>query len=112
MGFLDALIILVCVAFLASGIGFLVWLIVKLFTSKSARFWFLSCALMPLLSLVIATYIALTKQRVSLDYQEGVDVDWGRIDFIVLVLFGLIIPSLYLVVAAPLSFLFHKFRSK
>ncbi len=81
-------------------------------TKPNFRRWFLWCGLVPLLSLCCALYIFLTPVPVPLDYQEGIDPDTGRQDFLALVFYGFAIPFAYLCVSVPVRAIYLWARSR
>lgn len=78
-------------------------LLKRLKTSTTFRYWFIWYGLVPLLSICLAIYVALTPQPVRLDYQEGVHADTGRLDFVLMMFFGVALPVLYLLVMLPIA---------
>ena len=91
--FLPAAILLACLAF-----G-------TLFEGRfRARWWFLRVGLVPLICFFAAGYVITFPTPIPPDYDPMIHPNGGRLDFLAIVAWGLVLPLIYLGAALPLSF--------
>ena len=69
----------------------------------STRWWLLRLGLAPLIFLSFACYVMATPTPIPYDYNENIHGDSGRMDFLTIMVFGLVLPTLYVAVAFPVS---------
>jgi len=67
------------------------------------RWWLLRLGLAPLIFLSLACYIMATPTPIPYDYDENMHGDSGRMDFLAIMAFGLVLPTVYVAVVFPVS---------
>lgn len=67
------------------------------------RWWLLRLGLAPLIFLSLACYIIAAPTPIPYDYDENIHGDSGRMDFLAIMVFGLVLPTIYVAVAFPVS---------
>ena len=67
------------------------------------RWWLLRLGLAPLFFLSFACYVMATPTPMPYDYDPDVHGDPGRMDFLAIMAWGLVLPIIYIAVAFPVS---------
>lgn len=67
------------------------------------RWWLVRLGLAPLIFLSLAGYIMATPAPIPLDYDESIHGDSGRMDYLAIMVFGLVLPTIYVAAAFPVS---------
>lgn len=67
------------------------------------RWWLFCLGLAPLIFLSLACYIMATPAPIPYDYDPNIHGNSGRMDFISIMVLGLVLPTIYVAVAFPVS---------
>ncbi len=66
-----------------------------------ARWWLLRLGLLPLIGLVFAIYILATPTPIPPNYDGMLHTNTGRQDFAAIMIYGVLLPTVYVAVALP-----------
>jgi len=72
----------------------------RLFDTRfPARWWLLRLGLFPLICLGLACYVMATPTPIPDDYNPAIHANGGRLDFLAIMVWGLVLPTIYVAVS-------------
>jgi hypothetical protein len=78
----------------------------------ATRWWLLRLGLIPLICFALAGYVMTFPTPIPLDYDPMVHTNGGRLDFLAIAVWGLVVPMAYLIVALPLSLAYAIWKTR
>jgi hypothetical protein len=68
-----------------------------------ARWWLLRLGLVPLIFLGLACYVMVTPTPIPDNYDPDIHGDSGRLDFLAIMVWGFVLPTIYVAISFPVS---------
>jgi hypothetical protein len=91
------------------------WLLGRLFDEQfPSRWWLIRLGLIPLICLGLACYVMATPTPIPDNYDPAIHENGGRLDFLAIMVWGLVFPMMYVAVAflASLAYALWKRRDR
>jgi len=77
-----------------------------------ARWWLIRLGLVPLIFLGLACYVMVTPTPIPDNYDPAIHPNTGRMDFVAIMAWGLVLPALYVAIAFPVSIAYALWRGR
>ena len=76
------------------------------------RWWLLRLGLVPLICLGLACYVMATPATIPHNYDPDLRGNGGRLDFLAILAWGVVLPTIYVAAAFPASFAYALWKSR